>query len=149
MIEILPQGSHFQSEFRFNMFGRPVMNLLEAFLRLLTHCPHSHVSQFNHFVWLCPLEGIIGDTSVKTNTVLIIYSNICWVVFGPAAIHNNSASARHSITAVLLLPFFMFPDGESQLHHPLFKARSDKTSTYFFFIQTASQWDILCKTRNV
>lgn len=126
-----------------------MMNLLEAFSPLLTHCPHSHVSQFNPFVWLRPPGAIIGDTPVKINTVLIIYSNICGAVFGSSAMHNISASARHSITAVLLLPLFMFHDGESQLHHPLFKALSDKNSTFLFFMQTALQWDILCKTRNV
>lgn len=55
------------------MFGRAVMNLLEALSPLLTHCANAHVSQFSLFVWLRPPEAIVEDTLVKINTVLIIH----------------------------------------------------------------------------
>lgn len=55
-----------------------------------------------------------------------------WSCFWLSCHAQQRASARHSFTAVLLLPFSMFPDSESQLHHPHFKPLPDKNSTFSF-----------------
>lgn len=109
------------------------MNLLEALSPLLNHCPCSHVSQFSPLTRLHTLEAIIGDTSVKINTNdYYFYSNIRWAVFGSPATHNNCESARHSFNALLLLPFSMFPDSESQLHHPHLNPCLIRIQRFFF-----------------
>lgn len=134
--------------FRFNMFGSVVMNLLEASPPLLTHCPHSHVSIFSPLARLRPPEAVAGDTlsQDKYSFDYLFKHMLCcfW----------RSGHAQQLWAGQSFLQYCAFTSPFQCLimvRHlkPHFKALFDKNSMFLSFLQTARQWDILCKTRNV